>query len=102
MDIAEVPKCEAAASYFASVSRRNEALQAYSKTSLVNKSDREYLKQATVDAISRWLNSGNVRIEFYSCKNRGEIRARIITDDKIELARDLSLYAFFSLDPFKI
>jgi hypothetical protein len=102
MDIAKIPKCEVAPSSFASASKRNIAIQAYSKASLVNKSAKAYLKHATVDAISRWLNSDNVRIEFYFCRNKGEIRARIIADDKIEFARDLSLYDFFSLGPVRV
>ena len=102
METAEIPKCEAASFNFESASRWNKAIQAYSRMSLAAKSPDEYLKQVAVDAISRWLNSGNVRIEFYTCENRGEIRARIITDDKIELGRDLSLYEFFSLEPVEI
>ena len=102
MDIAEMPKCDAVPSNFASASRRNAAIQAYARASIVNRGSSECLKQVTVDAISRWLNSDNVRIEFYTCKNRGEIRARIITDDRIEMGRDLSLYEFFSLEPIKI
>ena len=104
MDIANIPKCEAAASTFSSAIKRNEAIQAYSKASHIKSrgSSKEYLKQATMNAISRWLSSDNVRVEFYSCKDRGEVRARIITDDKIDPGRDLSLYEFFSLVPVKI
>ncbi len=103
MDIAITTKCEAAASTFSSAIKRNEAIQAYSKASHIKSSgSKEYLKQATMNAISRWLSSDNVRVEFYSCKNRGEVRARIITDDKTDPGRDLSLYEFFSLVPVKI
>ena len=102
MDIANISECGAAYSNFASASRRNEAIQAYSKASLVNKSSKSYLKQITMDAISKWLNSDDIRVEFYFCKNKGEIRARIISEGKIGIGRDFSLYEFFSLGPVKV
>lgn len=59
-------------------------------------------KTETASAISQWLASGNVRLEFYSSVNEGEIRVRVLPHDSSETIRDLSLDEFLNMAPVAI
>jgi hypothetical protein len=50
-------------------------------------------------AIQRWLSKGNIRLEFYSSNEAGGIRVKIISQNAVQVVRDMSMQAFLSLAP---
>lgn len=79
--------------------RRTESIQAYHKASMNILKQSNSHKLKTVNAISKWLTSGNVRLIFYSSDKKGDIRVRIVPNDSSEIIRDLSLDEFLNMAP---
>ena len=76
--------------------KMSNSVQAYQNEKMRPVSEGNKMQSETLEAISKWLTTGDFRLEFYTSEDDGGVRVKIVPGDLSQGVMDMSLQAFVS------